>query len=110
MLSEEERSEEERLLKKARELREDFRSLPLYQRYLALKKSHAEEVRIQNAEKEVDSLKKSLRFLSSEERKDVLEKAKAIQKSLDEEPLLVNEKSVQASLLALLAPLREAKL
>ncbi|MFA6830542.1 MAG: YlbF family regulator [Bacilli bacterium] len=103
-------TEKEELIQQAIQLTDDFKSLPLYQRYLSLKEALKNDQRLSDLLKEYELLKGSLKFLSGDEKKKTLEKAQGLFKTYEEDPLVVNFRQAKYDLLLLIDPLSKASL
>lgn len=98
-------SEKEELEERIGELASSFHSLPLYQRYIALKNAIQEDRRLQDLLKNEEDIKKSLRFLKNDEKKEAIKKAKAYLEEYEANELVINYKAVKEELIRLLEPL-----
>jgi cell fate (sporulation/competence/biofilm development) regulator YlbF (YheA/YmcA/DUF963 family) len=100
---------EEELRKEATSLIEDYHSLLLYQRYLALKKAVEEDRRLQSLAKKRKTIQDGIRFLGRGEKEKAIAEAKALEDAYDEDPKTVNLRAVREELLSLLLPLTETR-
>lgn len=98
-------SEKDELLKEVDDLVSSLHSLPLYQRYVSLKKSIHEDKHLQDLLKNEEDIKKSLKFLRNEEKQEAIKKAKQYLDEYNNNELVVNYNSVKQELLELLSPL-----
>lgn len=98
-------TEKEELLSSIDKLSEDFHSLPLYQRYLTLRKAVAEDRHLNELLKNEEDIKKSLKFLKNSEKQEAIRKAKSYLEEYDSSELVINYRAVKKELLELLSPL-----
>ncbi len=98
-------SEKEELLKEVDVLINSFKSLPLYNRYISLKKAISEDKHLQDLLKNEEDIKKSLKFLKNEEKQEAIKKAKAYLDEYNNSELVLNYKACKSELLTLLEPL-----
>jgi cell fate (sporulation/competence/biofilm development) regulator YmcA (YheA/YmcA/DUF963 family) len=103
-------TEKESLEQQANTLIKDFHSLPLYQRYLTLEKTIADDKHLQDIKTQEELLKKSLKFLSGKEKQDALSQARSLYESYENDPLVVTFHQVQDELNQLTQALAQARL
>lgn len=98
-------SEKEDLLKEIDILVDSFKSLPIYNRYISLKKAINEDKHLQDLLKNEEDIKKSLKFLKNEEKQEAIKKAKSYLEEYNNSELVLNYKACKEELLELLEPL-----